>query len=204
MSSTNESTPVDAQAPIDPVQKRRPWPLALRLTAFYVGSSFVILLAAVIALYLLLESSLKHAQDQFLTEKVAVMRAMLLKHPEDVWQLNEEIEETYAPRQYSRVYTRILDDAGGVTESPGMSATIPRAVFPPPTKLEQDPRFGVVVMSVNGQPLRAMSASAQFGSDPTKHRTIQVALDTQLTRELLEGYRRTLLVVLAVGLIGCG
>lgn len=204
MSSTSEShTPSHSVTTAGGREWARPWSLALRLTIFYVGSSFVILLAATVALYLILASSLERAQDQFLTEKVAVMRAMLQQHPEDVWQLNEEIEQTYAPRQYSRVYTRVLDGTGGVIESPGMSGNIPQSVFPSPTKIEQDPRAGVVATSLKGQPLRAMSAMARLGNDPNKLRVIQVALDTQLTRELLAGYRRTLLLVLGCGLIGC-
>jgi two-component system, OmpR family, heavy metal sensor histidine kinase CusS len=201
MSSTNEST-----APSILVTRwRKPSSLALRLTAFYVGSSFVILLAATIALYLILESSLAHAQDQFLTEKVAVLRAMMRERPDQTWQLNEEIEETYAPRQYSRVFARVLDEAGKVViESPQMSPSIPQSVFPAPTPFGQEPRFGVMVTNASGLPLRAMSAVAQLGNDPLQRRTIQVALDTQLTRELLAGYRRTLLFVLGVGLLGCG
>jgi two-component system heavy metal sensor histidine kinase CusS len=203
MSLTNEPAATALAAPDAEGRWPAQWSLAIRLTAFYVGSSFVILLAATIALYLILEFSLERAQDQFLIEKVAVIRAMLRERPQEIWQLDEEVEQTYAPRQYSRVFARVVGDADRVIESPGMSPSLPRSLFPQPTPLEQDPRFGVVVINTGGQPMRAMSAIAQLGNDPHQLCTIQVALDTQLTRTLLAGYRRTLLLVLGVGLLGC-
>ena len=182
MSLTNEPAATELAAADAERRWPAPWSLAIRLTTFYVGSSFIILLAATISLYLILESSLERAQDQFLIEKVAVIRAMLRERPKEIWQLDEEVEQTYAPRQYSRVFARVLGDANGAVESPGMSPSLPQALFPQPTPLEQDPRFGVVVINASGQPMCAMSAIAQLGSDPRQLRTIQVALDTQTRR----------------------
>src|SRR5205807_2691974 len=51
--------------------------------------------------------------------------------------------------------------------------------------------------------LRAVAALAQVGRDPRNQAVIQVALDTQLSGELLAGYRRTLLMVLGIGLATC-
>ena len=66
MSLTNEPAATKVAATDAERRWPTPWSLAIRLTAFYVGSSFVILLAATISLYLILESSLERAQDQFL------------------------------------------------------------------------------------------------------------------------------------------
>src|SRR4051812_46193341 len=99
------------------------WSLAFRLTAWYVGSSFVILLAATVFLYVTLEVNLRHAQDQFLAEKVKVLRGLLQDSEADDWRwkLREEVEQTWAPRQYARVYARVLGPKGAVlAESPEM------------------------------------------------------------------------------------
>src|SRR3954470_3567150 len=93
------------------------WSLAFRLTAWYVGSSFVILVAATVFLYVTLEVNLRHAQDQFLYEKVKVIRTLLQESEQ--WKLVEEVEQTWAPLQYAQVYSRVLGPRGVVmAESP--------------------------------------------------------------------------------------
>src|SRR5882724_11542564 len=111
----------------EPPAPRPAWSLALRLTAWYVGSSFVILVAATVSLYAILEVNLRHAQDQFLIEKLGVIRA-LLQDPGDSWKLQEEVEQTWAPRQYARVYARVVGPRGVVlAESPEMNALVAEA-----------------------------------------------------------------------------
>src|SRR5690242_4419081 len=103
------------------------WSLAFRLTAWYVGSSFVILVAATVFLYVTLEVNLRHAQDQFLTEKIGVLRRLLQERMDDKdeWKLREEVEETWAPRQYERVYARVLNPHGDImAKSPQMSSLL--------------------------------------------------------------------------------
>jgi two-component system heavy metal sensor histidine kinase CusS len=182
----------------------RSWSIALRLTAFYLGSSFVILLLATVSLYQILQANLRRAQDQFLIEKVRVMRELLRDRPNEMWQLKEEVEQTWAPRQYARVFGRVLDSHGKVlAESPGMDLRLGSGEFPSPSPLGVEPREGVSLRSGAGMPVRATAALAVVGGRPDDPVTIQVALDTQLATELLLVYRRTLWLVLGLGLAGC-
>lgn len=177
------------------------WSIATRLTAWYLGASFVILLVAAVALYLILGANLRREQDQFLSEKVGVLRRMLLR-PDNSFELREEVEQTWAPRQYARVLGRVIDGRGRiVVESPHMDSWLGIDAFPPPVGPDTDPQRGVAMQARTAIPVRVMSAEARMG-DGTESAVIQVALDTRLTHELLVEYRRTLLLVLAFGLAG--
>jgi two-component system heavy metal sensor histidine kinase CusS len=178
--------------------------LALRLTAWYVGSSFAILLVATIVLYLILLGNLRREQDAFLADKVRVVREMLLKHPGDLSDLNEEVEQTWAPRQYARAYVRVLDGDGEViAESPSMSARLGVEVFPSPVAINALPVEGISLLGRLGKPMRVVAARARMGSDGDSSAVIQVALNVETAHELVAGYRRTLLIVLGGGLGLC-
>jgi two-component system heavy metal sensor histidine kinase CusS len=197
MSSTSKLEPPPAPA-------QRSWSIAFRLTAFYLGSSFVILLLATVSLYQILQANLRRAQDQFLIEKVNVVRELLLDRPDELWQLKEEVEQTWAPRQYARVYGRVLDSQGKVlAESPGMDSRLGASQFPAPVPPTVQPREGISLRSRAGTPVRVTAALAAIGNRPGESATIQVALDTQLTAELIVVYRQTLWLVLCLGLAGC-
>ena len=179
--------------------------VALRLTAWYVGSSSVILLVATLALYLILVGDLRREQDQFLDDKVGVIRDLLGKRPEDVDDLKEEVEQNWAPRQYAQVYARVISEDGRViVESPGMSTRLGPGAFPPPGPLDVLPSQGVALVAKSGNPVRAMTVRTSIGPDAEETGIIQVALDTGLASDLLGGYRRTLLLVLGAGLLSCG
>jgi two-component system heavy metal sensor histidine kinase CusS len=181
------------------------WSLALRLTAWYVGSSFAILLIATVALYLILIGNLRREQDAFLADKVRFIREMLQKRPDDLADLKEEVEQTWAPRQFARVYVRVIDSSGAVlAESPEMSDRIDSKMFPSPIPNDVEPGEGVTLRGKLGSVLRAVSAQAEVGEEGDQIATIQAALNTDAARELVGGYRTTLLVVLGAGLGLCG
>jgi two-component system heavy metal sensor histidine kinase CusS len=206
MSSTTSPKSVAASgADPSPLRPTGTWSLALRLTAWYVGSSFAILLIATIALYLILIWNLRREQDEFLADKIHVIREMLQKHPEDITDLKEEVEQTWAPRQFARVYVRVIDGSGKLmAESPHMSERLTPDAFPSPIDSDTDLAEGVTRKDAQSVSLRLASAQADVGEEGDQVATLQVALDTDTARELISGYRRTLLLVLGGGLATCG
>jgi two-component system heavy metal sensor histidine kinase CusS len=179
--------------------------VALRLTAWYVGSSSIILLVATLALYLILIGNLRREQDQFLDDKIAVIRDLLSRRPEDIDDLKEEVEQNWAPRQYAQVYARVISEDGRViVESPGMGTRLEPNAFPQPGPLDAPTGQGVSLIAKSGNSVRAMTVRASIGPDAEETGVLQVALDTGLAADLLAGYRRTLLLVLGVGLASCG
>ena len=196
---------MSSTSPIETFARPGKWSVALRLTAWYVSSSFVILLVATVALYLILVANLRNEQDQFLADKIRVIRKLLEQRPRENWQLQEEVEETWAPRQFARVYGRVLDANGKIlAESPEMSEGLAWDAFPRPVPPEAEPAQGIALKTQSGQVVRAMAALAPVGPGREQTATIQVALDTGVTHELLAGYQQTLLLVLTAGLAVCG
>jgi two-component system heavy metal sensor histidine kinase CusS len=134
---------------------------------------------------------------------VRVIRGLLKEPPAEQWKLHEEVEQTWAPRQYARVYARVLGARGEVlAESPQMTPLIGEEDFPAPPKSVHEPAQGVVRVSKSGA-LRLMSAWGELGPEAKDTGIIQVALDTGPSRQWLAEYRRTLLLVLGIGLGGC-
>ncbi len=175
-------------------------PLALRLTVWYSICFLLVLLAAVAVLYLSLAESLRRDHDQFLSDKVRVIRQLLHDRPADRLALQEEVEENWAPHQYVQVEARVSTQAGTlICESPGMGQRLPANMFPAPAGVDQLPAEGQSVHGNAGGPFRIMAARAVLGSVapnvPPMDVLIQVALDTQTEQRLLADYRRQLLIV---------
>src|SRR5947209_3009234 len=103
-------------------EPRRPWSLAARLTAWYAGSAFALVLAATAVLYWALVQNLDREDAQELGGQVRVLRAVLRGGPADPASVRREAEWAWAARQAGPVHVRILDAAGGiVAETPGMA-----------------------------------------------------------------------------------
>src|SRR5919202_1836032 len=103
------SNPGPELAPPD--SGRRPWSLAARLTAWYAGAAFALVLAATGFLYWALAASLDREDDEFLADEVGAVRAVLRDRPGDPAALRREAEGV-ATHQEGRVYVRVLDGAG--------------------------------------------------------------------------------------------
>jgi two-component system heavy metal sensor histidine kinase CusS len=178
--------------------------LALRLTTWYTLASFLTVVVGTVLLYWVLVASLERAHDAFLVDKIQVLREMLHNRPGEIAELREEVEETWAPRQYARVYGRILDPNGKIlAESPGMSGLAPSAFPKAEAPLGTLPSQGIEVTDSSGRAFRVMSARAMLGRSDNLP-VVQVALDTANERKLLAGYRRRAWLVLALALVVCG
>jgi two-component system heavy metal sensor histidine kinase CusS len=168
---------------------RRPWSLAGRLTAWYAGSAFALVLAATGFLYWALAAHLDRQDDQFLVEKVHSLEAILRDRPRDTATLRREAQE-------DRISARILDArAAVIVETFGMAESLPHDAFPGPAPGGE--YAAADVLGREGRSFRTLTARDQAG------RVIQVALDRSWDDELLAGYRRSLWLVLVVALVAC-
>src|SRR5690349_9504832 len=111
---------------------RPPWSLAARLTAWYAGTAFGLVLVAVGYLYWGLVASLNRQDDATLAGKVLILRTLLRERPADVAALRQEVEEGAWTAQHGPVWVRILDEQGRVVlETPGMQDALAPQAFPP-------------------------------------------------------------------------
>ena len=171
--------------------------LAFRLTAAYslVGLSLVLL--ATCCLYMVLRAELDRSTEQFLADKLQVLRTMLRERPGDQDGLREEIELESAARRYEQFYIRLLDDHGApILTTPGMADQLDLAELSARTGNRLDRSISLVGKS--GQAFRVSSATATVGQPETTIDTIQIAIDISQEEEVLKRYRYWFWAILVV------
>jgi two-component system heavy metal sensor histidine kinase CusS len=172
--------------------------LALRLTLWYAAFSFALILAATAYLYWALARNLDREDDGTLQDQVQILQILLKEHPEDSAGIRQEVELESGVREHSRIYIRILDDAGKkIAETPGMGQKLPGDLFPPVADVGKGSQT-----SVGKESYRVMSVSTPLGGRTGKG-VLQVALDRREEVKLLRQFGRRILPLLAVSLVLC-
>jgi two-component system heavy metal sensor histidine kinase CusS len=174
----------------DPEVARRPWSLAARLTTWYVGSAFVLVVAATGSMYWALVASLNRDDDASLVGTINALR----HRPEA-----EKAEEGPEPE---KVLIRILEDDGRVRfQTAGMEQSLPATSFPTPWAGDAEWTSGIDLRGADGRPFRAMTVRVL--APDGRARVLQVARDRTQEEALLREYRRSLVVVLGLALVAC-
>jgi two-component system heavy metal sensor histidine kinase CusS len=184
-------------------ETRKPatWSLAMRLTAWYAGSSFALVVAATGFLYGIFLRNLDRQDDQLLGDRVRALRAEMVSRPGDTAAIRQEVDEEWEAHERTRIHMRIRDGAGTViAETAEMSRLLPSASFPPPTaELDR----GADVDTRDGGSFRVLAAEAPSLAPGQPPCIIEVALDRSLEIELNASYRKYLLLVLGTALLLC-
>jgi two-component system heavy metal sensor histidine kinase CusS len=176
--------------------RRTAWSLAARLTAWYAGSAFLLIMAATGFLYWALINNLEREDEEFLGDKVRFLRQLLREHPQDL--------AVWSASQYAQFFVRILDQNNTpIVETPGMSDLLPVHVYPPPVDTEAAPGHGVEVEATGGRSFLILAARATGPPSAGGERIIQVALDRTFEEELLGGYRRNIWMILGTSILIC-
>jgi two-component system heavy metal sensor histidine kinase CusS len=180
---------------------RRRWGMTTWLTLHYTVSIVVLLVAASAFLYWELARHLEQQEQDYLRQKMQVLRVILEKRPFDRSGLDQEAEEEagISSRSRSPFYLRVLD-AGGtlVAESPGMAANIPLNAFP--TADASGLNEGVW-RSADASNFLVASDFVPSPQTPTDRWRIQGALNVSADQDLLARYRFDIGAVLLVGLL---
>jgi two-component system heavy metal sensor histidine kinase CusS len=162
--------------------------LAFRLTAAYSLGGLLLVLLATYGLYIVLRAELDKSTDQFLADKLQVLRTMLRERPNDEDGLREEIELESAARRYEQFYIRLLDQHGvPILTTPGMGEELDLAEFARQARSRQERSISMI--GKHGQGFRVSSAAAPVGKPPTSVDTIEIAIDISQEEELLKRYR---------------
>jgi two-component system heavy metal sensor histidine kinase CusS len=176
------------------------WSLAARLTAWYAGSAFALVLGATGFLYLAAVRNLDRLDDRLLGDRVRVLQSVLVNQPGDTAALRREVAEEWEAHQRAEIHVRILDEEGGVlVETPGVSQLLPSSSFPEP---QPEPGQGADANAAQGV-FRVLAVQVGSGSPGYASHVIQVAVDRSLEVELQAGYRKNLLIVLGIALVVC-
>jgi two-component system, OmpR family, heavy metal sensor histidine kinase CusS len=184
----------DSSAPAAPRLRST---LAFRLSAGYSLGGLLLVLLATSGLYVVLRAELDKSTDQFLADKLQVLRTMLRERPNDDDGLREEIELESAARRYQRFYIRLLDEHGvPILTTPGMDEQLDLAKLG--GQARSRPERSISIVGRNGQAFRVSSASAPVGEPSAKSDTIQIAIDISQQEELLRRYRLSFWAILLV------
>jgi two-component system, OmpR family, heavy metal sensor histidine kinase CusS len=175
---------------------RKPWSLAGRLTLWYAASSFVLLVAFAGFVYWALILKLEGEDDQFMAEKVEVVR-VLLRDRADV----PAVLPADGGWAASSIYLRVLSaDGRALLTTAGMDALppelFPQAQGPGPIRPEErrlpDGRF-----------FRVASVRAAGVGDGRPPSLIHVAMDRTHEMKVLAAYRWYLAAALASAVLAC-
>ena len=154
---------------------RRPTTLAFRLTAAYSLAGLLLVLLATASLYVVLRAELDKSTDQFLADKLQVLRTMLKERPNDTDGLREEIELESAARRYEQFYIRLLDERGvPILTTPGMAEQLDLAEIA--RQARSRPERTISMAGRHGQAFRVSSAAAPVGTPPTSTDTTLLEL----------------------------
>lgn len=174
------------------------WSLAARLTAWYAGSAFVLILAAICFLYWALVTTLEREDDHFLADKARVLFTIVRESPDDVRELKQEIDRESLPRPAGQLYLRILDTSGRtIAETTGMGERLPPDRFPLAAVPEKAAERVAEINLAAGQSYRGLTVAV------TDRRIIQVAMDRTGEEELLASYRWYAGLTLTIALVSC-
>jgi two-component system, OmpR family, heavy metal sensor histidine kinase CusS len=184
----------DSSASAAPRRRRT---LAFRLTAAYSLGGLLLVLLATAGLYVVLRAELDKSTDQFLADKLQVLRTMLRERPNDQDGLREEIELESAARRYEQFYIRLLDEHGvPILTTPGMAEQLDLAELA--GQVRSRPERSISMVGRHGQAFRVSSAAAPVGKPQTSSDTIQIAIDISQEEELLRRYRSWFWAILLV------
>jgi two-component system heavy metal sensor histidine kinase CusS len=175
----------DSKASLSPRLRQTLW---FRLMAAYSLGGLLLVLLATGILYFVLRTELDKSTEQFLADKLEVVRTMLRERPNDEDGLREEIELESAARRYEHFYIRLLDEHGApILTTPGMPDQLDLAELADRTR--SHPEHSILIVGRREQSFRITSAAAPVGEPPTHIDTIQIAIDISQEEELLSRYR---------------
>ncbi|SRR5579871_856717 len=179
----------------------RPASLAARMTLWYALSTFSLVLMASGFLYHALSESLAHDEDALLSEKFQNLTVRMDDRTSDLNDLREFVGELPMWYRNASFWTRILDDQGRLlTETPGMSHSLPLALFKTLPSKNGNP----MATSTEGRPFRIFSATGIWtGHSPPSRVTAQMAVDITSDQAILAKFRAELWTVLAFAILAC-
>lgn len=183
---------------------KQKWSITGRLSILYMLSTLAMLLAFSFYSYWSLQSILRDADEQFLTDEIRVLRSLMVKLPSDKSALAQEIDWIPEEMQSSEYhyYARILTkDNHKVMETDGMAVALKDAKFPDPVSPNLLPEQSVTWQSIESKTYLLMTAWSWLGQDKKEQRLIEIALDISPQQKTLAEYRKNLLLVFILGVI---
>jgi two-component system heavy metal sensor histidine kinase CusS len=170
-----------------------PKSLATRLTIWYAGCTFVLVLVVVLVLYTALIKVFNAETDEFLRDNISNL-VQSIRDEGDAGLRKDGVPV----RQYAHIFIRVFDGDGKLLkETPGMSKDLVPEIFEPPSAITKT-NSGTDYVNRRGRYFRTMSVQTSIGAGPNDTRIIQIACDRKRESGILRRYRRYLLISASV------
>jgi two-component system, OmpR family, heavy metal sensor histidine kinase CusS len=193
------SSKTGAESPESPIKYKRS--LAARLTLWYTGSAFVLVLTAVGFLYWALVTTLEHEDDQYLLDKANMVLGALRDAPGDLRELRAEIDRESGIRPTAQLYLRVLDaDGRTLAATRDMDKLLPANKFAAAVPLDHAANQATEIQSAPNRLYRVIALHSS--AEPT--RIVHVAMDRTAEEDLLFRYRCYAAAISVASLIVCG
>lgn len=181
---------------------RAPWSLATRLTIWYAGLAFLLIVLSTGSLYWVLTTNLDREDDQHLIDRVRLIQALFKERSHGAGPRPQGPEWGWVVSQYAQFSTRIMEPDGKILlETRGMSELLPPELFPIPPPAQAEPTSGQEVDLPSGRAFRLVSAWIGVDLPNAPSLILQVALDRSYEEGLLGKYRWYLWLILALALL---
>lgn len=172
--------------------------ITARLALLYILSTFILLWLLGIFLYLALDKSIKYQNYQFLVNEVNIVRHVLNEPNNQITLAKLINNEKNFPLAHTHYFYRIINQQGQIiTETVGMSQILPVKNFNFLTAVNVKPRAQMII-GTDGRTFLVMNVWATVD----KQQIIQAALDVHREVQVLADYRRNMILVLFLGILG--
>ena len=179
--------------------RRRPWSLARRLTLWYAGAAFGLLVISSLLLYWGLYRNLNREDDEYLAGRIRIISSLVQQQPLNRHALREEIDRERDASPAPRVLLRVMTSNGRViAQTPKMGRMLGVGRFPHPVTFHDQVLSATNIRGKDGHAFRAAAATVPEVAGGQRY-TIQAALDRDSEAELLSRYRLWLWAVLGFG-----
>jgi len=177
------------------------WSVTKRLTLLYAAAAFGMLAVATGFLYWVLKEDLIEEDQQFLANKIHVLRVILRERPDDPHAIQEEILWEGSGFPASEYFARVLDESGHtLIETSEMTRILPPSLFPEAAGTTEIPGQATGWKSPAGRAFLLMAAWADVGPYGEQKRLVQVAMDDSYEDALISNYGRKVMIVLLFGI----
>ncbi len=180
-----------------------PGPISIikKLIFLYILFAFGMLALATGFLYWVLLVDLKRENNQFLVDKIHMLRHIASLYPDNGNELDEEVKLEGVTYQYTKYYVRILDEGHHIiVESPSMNDIVPSKLFPDPLKTTEVSGSSIK-REFLGKSFLLISAWSDVGFSKKEKHLIQIAMDVTHENALIADYRLKIFIVLLLGII---
>ena len=177
--------------------------LATRLSAWYFGLSFVLIILSSGILYAGMLSSLRSMDDQILEKRMLTLRSLLQESDtNEGWVGHEVSEDLEGPR---RVFVRIISDVERLDmETPGVHSALRDQSFADVIASPLDTMHKETIHLDDGQSFRVLTVRVPLAEGwGSPEAILQHAIDRSLDEVVLERIRQILAALLVIAAIVC-